>query len=69
MQKMKLGLACGQVCETCGDSVSLDSQGRFTCFSCGHFVGAVDVSQVKLKKRKEITAQLPLIKKGWGMPE
>ena len=68
MAKIKLGMSCGKFCETCGEPVSLDAQGRFTCFSCGRFVGAIDVSQIKTRHRKEVANQLPLIKQGWGLP-
>jgi len=30
--------ACGKTCPTCGDNLAKDAQGRYTCFTCGHFV-------------------------------
>jgi DNA-directed RNA polymerase subunit RPC12/RpoP len=51
--KAELGFSCGKFCATCGDTVSLDAFGRYTCFTCGRFVQASDMTQAgRLKTRK-----------------
>ena len=53
-------------CPDCGEPVKIDSQGRATCFQCGHFVQGVQAGTMrKPPKGKDI--QLPLIKNGWGL--
>jgi DNA-directed RNA polymerase subunit RPC12/RpoP len=45
MNKSQIGFACGKTCAECGDAVSLDAQGRYTCFACGRFVSKVKDAQ------------------------
>jgi ribosomal protein S27AE len=57
-----------RVCPECGEFVAIDSHGRCLCFTCGHFVDAIDANELqKLPKGKDI--QIPLFKRGWGIPE
>jgi len=60
----ELGFSCGKKCPTCNEPVSLDAQGRYTCFSCGGFVR---IDQEK-SAEKVSAIQPPLFKTGWGIP-
>jgi DNA-directed RNA polymerase subunit RPC12/RpoP len=60
MNRDQLGFKCGKNCAECGDSVALDAQGRYTCFTCGKRVKAADDSQpgaLKLRKLKSGQAE------------
>lgn len=70
-EKLKLGLACGKFCAECGDSVALDAQGKFLCFSCGKFVQTADdtiAKPVQLREKKKFE-QTQLFKEWKGLPE
>ena len=53
MAKIQPGLLSEYVCAECGERVSIDAQGRATCFECGHFVNAVKAGTVKAQKEKD----------------
>lgn len=53
MSKSDLGFRCGKSCARCGEPVSLDAQGRYTCFTCGCFVEVVETTETKDEKHSQ----------------